>query len=231
MRLNPLFVGLALCAAVIGLTACFHVDSRESDGENDADTDADSDTDTDVDADTDVGTDTDTDTDTDADTDTDSDSDTDTGSDTDTDSGGPCGALTEPCCASDYGCEGALVAFTGGWSGEPCACLTPCAVAMCTDASTTESTGDILDDVQCSSIVSTMGLCIGGADWVPDTDDCAWTAPECTTATGFPGICTESGSVYYCFAQCEAVPDTCGEDASCVAQAADDGYIGACVPF
>jgi hypothetical protein len=217
MKRLAMVLAVCLAAAAWGCGGSDDDDGAASDADADTDTDTDSDTDSDADAD--------------ADADTDADTDTDTDADSDTDSGGPCGALMEPCCASDSWCEGSLVAFTGGWSGEPCACLTPCAVAMCTDASTNESTGDILDDVQCSSIINTMGLCIGGADMAPDTDDCAWTAPNCTTATGFPGICAESGSVYFCFTQCEAVPDTCGADASCTAQAIDDGYTGACVPF
>ena len=64
MRLNTSVVWLALCVAVIRLTACSHVGSAESDGGNDADTDVD------TDADTDTETDGDSDSDTDADTDT-----------------------------------------------------------------------------------------------------------------------------------------------------------------
>jgi hypothetical protein len=72
MRLTALVVRLAICGAVIGAMACYHVGSLEPSGGPDTDTDADADADTDVDSDSDT------------DSDADSDSDTGTGSDTGT---------------------------------------------------------------------------------------------------------------------------------------------------
>ena len=95
MRLMTLVVKFALCGAVAGLTACYHValpgGGADTDpGSNDLDTDADGDTDgdadTDVDTDADADVDSDADSDADADTDVDTDTDSDSGGDTDVDS-------------------------------------------------------------------------------------------------------------------------------------------------